>query len=145
MLHYQAKMDSASGVVIGAEALDPLDAPDEGPGTARSVHPDRRAERPNRPDRPMAPPGGLPSNARVARRRDVHPEHRGQRLRGRPARPGFADHVFDVLDATRPEAEYLDLELTEAVLMKHIDQTAAVLQRLRERGGQVSLDDFGTA
>lgn len=52
--------------------------------------------------------------------------------------------MLDVLDATGLEAEFLDLELTETVLMKHIDATAAVLQRLRERGVQVSLDDFGT-
>jgi EAL domain-containing protein (putative c-di-GMP-specific phosphodiesterase class I) len=58
--------------------------------------------------------------------------------------PGFVDHVVDVLEETGLEAKFLDLELTETVLMKHIDATAAVLQRLRERGVQVSLDDFGT-
>jgi EAL domain-containing protein (putative c-di-GMP-specific phosphodiesterase class I) len=58
--------------------------------------------------------------------------------------PGFLDHVVEVLEDTGLDPELLELELTETVLMKHIDATAGILQRLRERGVKVSLDDFGT-
>jgi EAL domain-containing protein (putative c-di-GMP-specific phosphodiesterase class I) len=36
------------------------------------------------------------------------------------------------------------LELTESVLMKHAESTAAILQTLRETGVRVAVDDFGT-
>jgi EAL domain-containing protein (putative c-di-GMP-specific phosphodiesterase class I) len=58
--------------------------------------------------------------------------------------PGFADYVLEVLDETGLGPEFLELELTETVLMNHTDATAAILQGLRERGVKVALDDFGT-
>jgi EAL domain-containing protein (putative c-di-GMP-specific phosphodiesterase class I) len=56
----------------------------------------------------------------------------------------FLDYVLGVLDETGLDPRTLELELTETVLMKHIDVTAAVLQTLREHGVRVSIDDFGT-
>jgi EAL domain-containing protein (putative c-di-GMP-specific phosphodiesterase class I) len=56
----------------------------------------------------------------------------------------FAERVLAVLAETGLDPAFLDLELTETVLMKNVEATAGVLQRLRERGVKVSLDDFGT-
>jgi diguanylate cyclase (GGDEF)-like protein len=38
----------------------------------------------------------------------------------------------------------LEVELTESVLMKHAESAASILQTLRARGVQVAIDDFGT-
>jgi EAL domain-containing protein (putative c-di-GMP-specific phosphodiesterase class I) len=38
----------------------------------------------------------------------------------------------------------LELELTESVLMKHVEATIETLQALRHSGVRVALDDFGT-
>jgi EAL domain-containing protein (putative c-di-GMP-specific phosphodiesterase class I) len=42
------------------------------------------------------------------------------------------------------EAQYLELELTEGVLMEHADSTAFVLQQLKMMGVNLIVDDFGT-
>jgi diguanylate cyclase (GGDEF)-like protein/PAS domain S-box-containing protein len=56
----------------------------------------------------------------------------------------FLRGLFEILDETGLEPEYLELELTESVLMKHAESTAAILQVLRDRGVKVAIDDFGT-
>jgi EAL domain-containing protein (putative c-di-GMP-specific phosphodiesterase class I) len=38
----------------------------------------------------------------------------------------------------------LEVELTESVLMKQVESTAAILKTLRGKGVQVAIDDFGT-
>ena len=42
------------------------------------------------------------------------------------------------------EAERLDIELTEGIVMDDIEQSLAVMQQLKELGVHLSLDDFGT-
>jgi len=49
-----------------------------------------------------------------------------------------------VLEANRLEPRYLELELTESVLMQHANSTAGVLQSLKDIGVQIAIDDFGT-
>ena len=56
----------------------------------------------------------------------------------------FLESLFEILSETRLDPRALELELTESVLMKRAESTAAVLQILRERGVQVAVDDFGT-
>jgi EAL domain-containing protein (putative c-di-GMP-specific phosphodiesterase class I) len=56
----------------------------------------------------------------------------------------FLEGLFSVLSDTGLDPTSLELELTESVLMKHPDSSAAILQRLRSRGVHVALDDFGT-
>jgi EAL domain-containing protein (putative c-di-GMP-specific phosphodiesterase class I) len=57
---------------------------------------------------------------------------------------GFLGGLFAILRETGLDPRSLELELTESVLMKQADSTAAILQSVRERGVQVALDDFGT-
>ena len=40
--------------------------------------------------------------------------------------------------------EFLELELTESVLMKHAEATESILRTLRAQGIQLAVDDFGT-
>ena len=56
----------------------------------------------------------------------------------------FLEGVFAILKDTGLEAKYLELELTESVLMKRAEATQLILKALRERGVQVAVDDFGT-
>jgi len=42
------------------------------------------------------------------------------------------------------EARYLDLELTEGVLMEDVESSAAVLRELKMIGVHLAVDDFGT-
>lgn len=52
--------------------------------------------------------------------------------------------VEGVLKETGLEARYLDLELTENMIMKNIEDTVDTLKKLKEMGVRISIDDFGT-
>ncbi|MGC2421702.1 MAG: EAL domain-containing protein [Candidatus Acidiferrales bacterium] len=56
----------------------------------------------------------------------------------------FLESVRATLDETRLEPRYLELELTESVVMQHAKATDAVLQSLKGMGVRLALDDFGT-
>jgi diguanylate cyclase (GGDEF)-like protein/PAS domain S-box-containing protein len=56
----------------------------------------------------------------------------------------FLDGVFSILEETGLDPTFLELELTESVLMKRAETTAAVLKKLRAKGIQLAVDDFGT-
>ena len=57
---------------------------------------------------------------------------------------GFVESVRAILSETGFKARYLDLELTEGVLMEDAESTASVLQELKMMGVQLAVDDFGT-
>src|SRR6202011_1322125 len=57
---------------------------------------------------------------------------------------GFVQGVRTILAETGLEARYLELELTEGVLMDDAESTAAVLQELKTMGVHLAVDDFGT-
>ncbi len=52
--------------------------------------------------------------------------------------------VRDCLESTGLPAELLELELTESVLMQDVDYAASVLKQLRDTGISLYIDDFGT-
>jgi EAL domain-containing protein (putative c-di-GMP-specific phosphodiesterase class I) len=56
----------------------------------------------------------------------------------------FVESVHAVLEDTGLDPNYLELELTETVLMQDPDSTATVLRALKELGVRLTLDDFGT-
>jgi EAL domain-containing protein (putative c-di-GMP-specific phosphodiesterase class I) len=56
----------------------------------------------------------------------------------------YLANLLTVLDETGMDPKWLELELTESVLMTQADSVAIVLQKLRERGVEVTIDDFGT-
>lgn len=56
----------------------------------------------------------------------------------------FSSLVQRVLDETRLSPQYLELELTESILLSNSDITALVLHDLRNMGLKLAIDDFGT-
>jgi diguanylate cyclase (GGDEF)-like protein len=56
----------------------------------------------------------------------------------------FTAGVRNALKIARLDPEYLELELTETVLMRHAESTACALGQLKAIGVQVAVDDFGT-
>lgn len=56
----------------------------------------------------------------------------------------FCSLVREVLRAFDLPAEYLELELTEGMLLSNADQTLRVLSELKDMGVRVAIDDFGT-
>ncbi|MEX0694146.1 MAG: EAL domain-containing protein [Rhodospirillales bacterium] len=52
--------------------------------------------------------------------------------------------ITDCLDESGLDPRYLDLELTESLLVERPEETIQVLNRLKEMGISISMDDFGT-
>ncbi len=60
------------------------------------------------------------------------------------ARADFAANVAGALEAACIPAMWLELELTENVIMQDVEQAASKMAHLRQLGISVSMDDFGT-
>src|SRR4029453_18804794 len=56
----------------------------------------------------------------------------------------FLEHATRILRETGLDPRYLELELTESILMRHAPSTVEVLQALRALGVTIAIDDFGT-
>jgi diguanylate cyclase (GGDEF)-like protein/PAS domain S-box-containing protein len=56
----------------------------------------------------------------------------------------FVEGVQTILRETGLEGRYLEIELTEGVLMEDAESTGSVLQELKVMGVQLAVDDFGT-
>jgi diguanylate cyclase (GGDEF)-like protein/PAS domain S-box-containing protein len=144
VLHYQPQFNLASGAIIGAEAL------------IRWRHPQRG----------LVPPGQFISIAEecglivpIGRwvLREACRQARAWRIAGLPPlcvainvsavelrTPGFVAGVRATLKETGLEPRYLELELTETVLIEDSRCVAAVLKELKDVGVLLALDDFGT-
>ena len=57
---------------------------------------------------------------------------------------GFLENVKAVLKDTNLNPDYLELELTETVLMQHAESSDSVLAGLKSIGVRLAVDDFGT-
>ena len=58
--------------------------------------------------------------------------------------PDFVQTVLSTLEKTRANPRLLKLEITESMLLDNIEQTIAIMERLKREGIRFSLDDFGT-
>ena len=144
-LAYQPVVDLATGRVVAVEALARWDHPERGP-----VPPEVFV--------PLAEETGLivPIGAWVleqtcreaARWADVGTGDApvvsvnvgARQLR----RPGFVEHVVQVLAATGLAPERLQLEVSEQVLVEELRATSATLRGLRALGLELAIDDFGS-
>jgi diguanylate cyclase (GGDEF)-like protein/PAS domain S-box-containing protein len=143
LLHYQTKIDLQTGEITGVEALirwqhperglvDPLQfipiAEDCGLMVAIGKWVLRESCRQARAWQDAGlPPIGMAVNVSSVELRDE----------------GFLEAVRAILEDTRLEPRYLQLELTESVL-HHPKSTVPVLRNLKAMGVSLALDDFGT-
>jgi diguanylate cyclase (GGDEF)-like protein/PAS domain S-box-containing protein len=143
-LHYQPKINLATGDITGAEAL------------LRWTHPIRGSISPAQ-FIPIAEDSGLilPIGAWVAREACLQAQAWVQS--GLPSgtmainvsavefrNENFLEGLFAILAETGLDPRLLELEVTESVLMKNAELAASILQALREKGVRVAIDDFGT-
>lgn len=143
-LHYQPKIDIMTGTITGVEAL------------LRWMHPTRGCVPPLSFIR-IAEDCGLilPIGAWVLREacaqahawinQGLPPTTMAVNVSAVQFRDEqFLEGIFAALAETGLDAGFLELELTESVLMKQPDLAASILQNLRDKGIAVSVDDFGT-
>jgi diguanylate cyclase (GGDEF)-like protein/PAS domain S-box-containing protein len=143
-LHYQPQVDLKSGRIVGMEAL------------ARWTHP-ALGNVPPTEFIPVAEETGLilPIGEWVLRQacRQIKAWHESGfhklqiavNLSGKQLRQkDFPERVREILRETKLESRYLDLELTESLLMVDTEETAGITHALRALGVSFSVDDFGT-
>src|SRR6266851_5350926 len=144
LLHYQPKVNLETGDITGVEALIRWRQPDRG-----LVPPSQFV--------PIAEDCGLILHIGRWVLREACWQARAWQDAGLPTVPvavnvsavefrdkGFVEGVRAILSETGLEARYLDLELTEGVLMEDGESTAAVLRTLKMMGVHLAVDDFGT-
>lgn len=56
----------------------------------------------------------------------------------------FSEKVSDALSSSGLDAGYLELEVTESLVMHDIEWVTGLLKDLREKGVSIAIDDFGT-
>jgi EAL domain-containing protein (putative c-di-GMP-specific phosphodiesterase class I) len=58
--------------------------------------------------------------------------------------PSLRNAIVRALQETQLAPEYLELELTESITMRHVETSITMLQELKAMGVRLSIDDFGT-
>jgi diguanylate cyclase (GGDEF)-like protein len=56
----------------------------------------------------------------------------------------FLTNLQEILQETNFDPHFLELEITEGVMMTHVTEKIALLNQIRELGVKLSIDDFGT-
>lgn len=143
-LHYQAKMDVRSGHVAGVEALLRWDDDELGRVSPAEFMP--VAE-----DTGLIVPIGewvLGEACRQAgawAKTGLTPTKVAVNLSSLQfRRGGLLDMVRRVVQETGMDPAFLELELTESVIMENAEATIHVLNQLKDMGITLSVDDFGT-
>jgi diguanylate cyclase (GGDEF)-like protein len=143
-LHFQPKMSIQSGAIQGMEAL------------LRWNHPERGLIYPSE-FIPLAEEMGLIQpigewvflsacrQIKAWKRAGFPPISIAVNLSGYQVnQPHWISKVRSILDMTGVEPKYLELEITETVLMENSDVALSNLFQLQEMGFRISIDDFGT-
>lgn len=143
LLHYQPKVDIATGRVVGAEAL------------VRWRHPETGMVPPGE-FIPVAEESGLVvdignwvlnaacAQASAWRQAGLPPVKIAVNLSAREFAPDLSERVKEVLDRHGLPPSFLELEITEGVLAKSTEGVIRMMGELMSLGIGLSLDDFGT-
>jgi diguanylate cyclase (GGDEF)-like protein/PAS domain S-box-containing protein len=143
LLHYQPKVALSDGRVIGAEALVRWQHPDDG-----LVPPSEFI--------PVAEETGLIvrlgawvldaacRQAGIWRDTGLKPIRVAVNLSAREFVPALPGRVREVLARHRLTPDWLELEITESMLMHSSDRVIGMMDELAAMGVTLSLDDFGT-
>lgn len=143
-LHYQPQVTLRDGHIIGAEALLRWDHPELGsipPAEFITIAEDSGQ---------IIPIGEWVLRTAVKQMKDwldrgLPPMVMAVNLSAVQFRhPNLPELVTRILEEAQLPAEYLELELTEAVAMDDPQSAVAVMDNLFERGIRMSIDDFGT-
>lgn len=146
VLHYQPKVDLASGKIIGMEALLRWQSAERGlvaPGEFVPLLEETGL---------ILPVGAWVldtacQQAQAWQQAGLGAARIAVNLSAPQFRqPDFAATVRNILEKSGliHNAGALELELTESLLIKDLDGTAALLEELHEMGVRLSIDDFGT-
>ncbi|MGH8773403.1 MAG: putative bifunctional diguanylate cyclase/phosphodiesterase, partial [Burkholderiales bacterium] len=143
-LFYQSQIDLASGSIVGVEAL------------VRWQHPEKGMVAPS-DFIPIAEETGLIVNLGEWVLQEACREARGWQVAGLPAvkvtvnlsarqfrEKDLLGTVRGALTASELDPRFLELELTESVVMEDADATITTLEELNELGVALAIDDFGT-
>lgn len=144
-LHYQPKVDLATGRIVGVEAL----ARWQHPSTGEQISPARFI--------PIAEESGLIQHLGAWALRQACRQNRAWQDAGlsrivvavnlsaaQLRQPDLVDSIAGILQETGLDASWLELELTESALMDDPDHANVVLERLKGLGLRLAIDDFGT-
>ena len=143
ILHYQPLIDTKSGEIAGMEALLRWNHPELGLVAPMDFIP--LAEETGL----IIPIGEWVLRTACAQTRawqdaGLPPLRLAVNLSARQFQKSLVDTVASILKETGLEPRYLELELTETVLMQHPETAVATLDALNQMGVQLSIDDFGT-
>jgi EAL domain-containing protein (putative c-di-GMP-specific phosphodiesterase class I) len=144
VLHYQPKINLRGGEIVGVEALIRWQHPEQGlllPGQFM----------------PIADECGLIQQIDRWVLREACSQIRSWQQAGLPPitvavntssqefrTQDFLENIQTTLVDTGLEPRYLELELTESVLMHNIKSTYSVLDALADRGVNIAVDNYGT-
>jgi EAL domain-containing protein (putative c-di-GMP-specific phosphodiesterase class I) len=144
VLHYQPQIDLSSGTVVGAEAL------------IRWNHPELGFLPPGR-FIPIAEESGIIVQMGDWVLREACRQASAWQKAGLPElvvavnvsamqfkRGDLEQSVLHALNISGLEAKFLELELTESILIQDTEKVLETVQRLKSHGLLLSVDDFGT-
>jgi len=143
-LHYQPQVDLRSGKIIGVEALIRWNHPEFG-----MVAPSRFISLAEETGL-IVPIGAWVIRTACAQNKAWQRAGRGNlKMAVNLSARQFGQHdlvelIGLALAETKLEPQYLEIELTESMVMADVERAIEVLRKLNALGVQISIDDFGT-
>jgi PAS domain S-box-containing protein len=143
-LYYQPKLDLVSGKISGVEALIRWEHPEKGLLLPAEFIPIAEETGLIVPIGEWVILTACEQNKAWQRQGDIPQIIVAVNLSARQLyQPNFVENVQHVLEETALSPEYLELEITESILMD-VPRVLPVVKALKRLGVRISLDDFGT-